>query len=99
MNAAQLLGAAAACLQQRGVQYDSPEGERSMGKVIAMYRILTGNSVIDTEEKGYLFMAILKLVRSQQGELSADSYVDGAAYFALAGEAAEKWRGKVEDGV
>ena len=33
-------------------------------------------------------MALLKAVRSQQGDYRADSYEDGAAYFALAGEAA-----------
>lgn len=33
-------------------------------------------------------MALLKAVRSQQGRFKADNYEDGAAYFALAGEAA-----------
>jgi hypothetical protein len=47
-----------------------------------------------TEEQGWLFMALLKMVRSQQGELRMDSYEDGAAYFALAGEAAKASRGE-----
>ena len=37
-------------------------------------------------------MALLKAVRSQQGAYRADSYEDGAAYFALAGEAAVRDR-------
>lgn len=36
---------------------------------------------------------LLKATRSQQGSYRADSYEDGAAYFALAGEAAAKARG------
>jgi len=35
-------------------------------------------------------MALLKAVRSQQGAFRMDSFVDGAAYFALAGEAAKR---------
>ena len=37
-------------------------------------------------------MALLKAVRSQQGAYRADSYEDGAAYFALMGEAAVQER-------
>jgi hypothetical protein len=33
-------------------------------------------------------MALLKAVRTQQGDYKADSFIDGAAYFALAGESA-----------
>jgi hypothetical protein len=40
------------------------------------------------ETQGWLFMAILKAVRSQQGGYRSDNYEDGAAYFSLAGEAA-----------
>ena len=87
-----------ACLVERGVTYDSKEcGERSMGKVVSMYRILKPGGVIQSAEDGYLFMAILKLVRSQQGEYKADNYTDGAAYFALAGESAHQERVIVQD--
>jgi hypothetical protein len=41
-----------------------------------------------TEEQGWMFMSILKMVRSQQGNFKLDNYEDGAAYFALAAEAA-----------
>jgi len=39
-------------------------------------------------------MEILKMVRASQGEFRADNYEDGAAYAALAGEAAARERGK-----
>lgn len=86
MKAHQFLQAGLDAMQQRAATYDKPEGERSMGATVGAFRAITGHSI--TEEQGWLFMAILKAVRSQQGNYSADSYVDGAAYFGLAGEAA-----------
>jgi len=47
---------------------------------------------VDTEEKGWLFMVLLKIVRSQQGDFKLDNYEDGGAYFGLMGEAANKER-------
>jgi NADH dehydrogenase/NADH:ubiquinone oxidoreductase subunit G len=77
---------AASEMQDRAVTYDKPAGERSMGATVAV----TGVSM--TEEQGWLFMALLKAVRSQQGNMKTDNYVDGSAYFALAGEAAQRDR-------
>lgn len=71
-------------MEDRAVTYDNPEGERSMGKTVAMFNALTGLSM--TEEQGWKFMVCLKLVRSEQGEFRGDNFIDGAAYFALAGE-------------
>jgi len=68
-------------------EYDKPEGERSMGSTVWAFEAVTG--VAMTEAQGWLFMALLKAVRSQQGAFRMDSFVDGAAYFALAGEAAK----------
>jgi hypothetical protein len=65
-----------------------------MASTVGMFNTLVGQDL--TEEQGWLFMAILKMVRSQQGELRMDSYEDGAAYFSLAGEAAAKGRGNAE---
>ena len=54
---------------------------------------------MNSAERGWLFMAILKMVRSQQGAYRADNYEDGAAYFALMGEAAcEERNGGWTDG-
>jgi len=86
MKATEILNAAEKHLADRGTTYDKPKGERSMGKTIAMFNLLTENSL--TVEQGYLFMVVLKLVRSQQGLFKADNYEDGAAYFALACEEA-----------
>ena len=85
-NAHEILTQAASEMQDRATTYDKPEGERSMGATVAAYNAVTGQSM--TEVQGWLFMAMLKAVRSQQGDYRADSFIDGAAYFALAGEAA-----------
>src|SRR5690554_4339244 len=85
-----ILKAAAGHMQDRAATYDKPEGERSMCATVEAFRAITGIRV--TQEQGWLFMALLKAVRSQQGAYRADSYEDGAAYFALAGEAAHSNR-------
>jgi hypothetical protein len=77
-------------MEERAATYDQPQGERSMGKTVAMFNTLTEGKL--TEEQGWLFMACLKMVRAQQGGYRADSYEDGAAYFALAGESAAQER-------
>ena len=79
-------------LSARASTYDKPQGERSMGVTVEMFNTLTGHDV--TEEQGWLLMGLLKMVRSQQGEFRLDSYEDGAAYFALAGESAARDRGE-----
>jgi hypothetical protein len=89
-TAAGILRAAMGHMEQRAATYDKPEGERSMGATVAAFKAVTGVSM--TEEQGWLFMALLKAVRSQQGGYRADSYEDGAAYFALAGESAVRDR-------
>lgn len=90
MSAHDILQGAAKHMQDRSATYDKPEGERSMGAAVAAFSAVTGHKL--TEEQGWLFMALLKAVRSQQGAYRADSYEDGAAYFALAGEAAANER-------
>lgn len=86
MNASDILDKAAGHLKDRAATYDKPAGERSMGAAVEAFRSITGVKL--TTEQGWLFMALLKAVRSQQGCYRADNYEDGAAYFALAGEAA-----------
>ena len=86
-KAVQILNEAMAAMAERGQSYDTNgDGvERSMGKVVDMFNTLTGHEL--TEEQGWDFMILLKLVRASQG-YKADNYVDGSAYFSLAGEAA-----------
>lgn len=89
-TAATILGAAANHMDDRARMYDKPEGERSMGATVAAFNAITGHDL--TEEQGWLFMEVLKKVRSQQGEYRADNYEDAAAYAALRGECASRDR-------
>ena len=86
-TANQILTNAAGHLQDRATTYDKPQGERSMGKTVALFNTLTGHQL--SEVDGWQFMQLLKLVRSRQGAFKADNFEDAAAYAALAGEAAE----------
>ena len=90
-RASDILAQAAAEMKDRGDTYDQPQGERSMGKTVAAFAAVTG--VHMTEQQGWQFMELLKMVRSNQGGYRADSFVDGAAYASLAGEAAAKGKG------
>jgi hypothetical protein len=89
-TAAEILKTAICHMEERAATYDQPCGERSMGKTVTMFNALTGNTL--TDEQGWLFMTCLKMVRAQAGRYRADSYEDGAAYFALAGESAAQER-------
>lgn len=90
MKAADILEAAQGHMLDRASTYDKPEGERSMGATVAAFNAITGHKL--TEEQGWMLMILLKATRSQQGAYRADSYEDGAAYFALAGESAHRDR-------
>ena len=91
VTAASILTAALGHMEDRAKTYDAPGGERSMGKTVAAFNTITG--LVLTEEQGWLFMEILKQVRSQQGDYRADSYEDLVAYAALRGECAARERG------
>ncbi len=88
MTASEITSAAELTLAQRASDYDKPEGERSMEKVIPLFNTLTGHSLTVTD--GWQLMVLLKLVRGRTGPGKADSFIDGAAYFALAGESSLK---------
>lgn len=91
ITAASILTAALGHMEDRAKTYDAPGGERSMGKTVAAFNTITSHNL--TEEQGWLFMEILKQVRSQQGNYRADSYEDLVAYAALRGECAARERG------
>lgn len=83
-----ILHAGAEVLGQRAAERDL-EQERSMVKITELFNSLTGKDL--TEREGWLFMACLKLVRSQiNGKVRIDDYIDGVNYLALAGEAHQK---------
>ena len=81
----QVLRAGAKHMEDRAATYDNPAGERSMKATVTAFNSITGQHL--TEEQGWMMMALLKMVRSQQGQFKLDNYEDGAAYFALAAEA------------
>jgi len=79
------------CIASRAAERDT-EAERSMGRAAAMFNAWRGaHCPADlTEVDGWVFMALLKLSRARGGSHQLDDYIDGAAYIALAGEAAEQ---------
>lgn len=77
-------------LKERAKSYDK-DGERSIPKTVEMFNALTGHKI--NPEEGWMFMACLKMVRTQQGDFRADNYEDLASYAALACEQASEDRG------
>ena len=86
--AEEILQSAGEHIKDRAVTYDSRGGERSMEATVGAFKAITGKDI--TPEQGWLFMVLLKAVRSQQGNYKLDNYEDGSAYFALMGEQAAK---------
>ena len=81
-----LLAKAAELMEERGKQYDKPQGERSMESVVQAFNIITRHNL--TESEGWLLMAVLKMVRDRQRETAhQDSCEDLIAYASLYGEA------------
>ena len=58
-----------------------------MRAAVDAFNALTGHKL--TERDGWMFMVMLKASRAQAGRFRADDYIDGAAYFALAGESTD----------
>ena len=72
--------------EQRAEEYDQPDGERSMEKVVAMFNILTGHEL--RESDGWLLQQLLKLVRDQSRTTAhMDSLLDNVGYGSLYAEA------------
>lgn len=81
-----LLSKAAAIMEERGKQYDKPEGERSMGKAVQAFNAITGQDL--SEAEGWLLLQVLKDVRLwQRPGYHQDSAEDCIAYAALKAEA------------
>lgn len=78
-KAHEILTKATQHMQDRAATYDKPDGERSIGATVAAFKAITGDGLMNTEERGWLFMSLLKKVRSQQGEYKADNYEDDTA--------------------
>lgn len=76
--------------EERGKDYDSPEGERSMGKAVEAFNAITGKTL--SEAEGWLLLQVLKDVRqwSVKGRYHRDSAEDCVSYAALKAEALSK---------
>lgn len=87
MKATEFLQAAIDTQAERGKQYDSPEGERSMGRTVQAFNAITGRDL--TEAEGWLLLQLLKDVRQWQNpdKYHHDSALDGVAYASLKAEA------------
>lgn len=88
-SATDLLHSACDQIGDRASERDT-ESERSMCSTVNAFNALYGTNL--TEEQGWMFMVFLKAARAKGGNIRIDDYVDGSAYFALAGEAAIKSR-------
>ena len=85
-TAIEFLHQAAAIMADRAKQYDQPGGERSMGKCVAAFNVITGREI--TEAEGWLLLEILKNVRQWSAPgFHRDSAEDGVSYSALKAEA------------
>lgn len=85
-TATEFLMKASMIMDERGKQYDAPGGERSMGKAVAVFNIITGQNL--SEAEGWLFMQGLKDVRQWTNPAyHQDSAEDAVAYAALKAEA------------
>ena len=86
MNAPELLKKALGHMLDRATTYDQPQGERSMGKTVDAFNIITGRDL--TESEGWLLLQVLKDVRDRQRDAPhIDSLEDCIAYAALKAEA------------
>ena len=84
--ATDFLHKAASLLAERGKQYDQEGGERSMGKCVAAFNIITGKNL--SEPEGWLLLQLLKDVRQwQTPAFHQDSAEDCVSYAALKAEA------------
>lgn len=86
MRSVDFLRAAEAIQGERAREYDQPDGERSMAKTVAMFNIVSGMDL--KESDGWLFMSLLKIVRDQSRvDVHIDACKDFVSYSALYGEA------------
>lgn len=91
-TAPDMLAKAKQHMEDRAATYDSPTGERSMGKAVAAFNAITGRDM--TEPEGWLLLQVLKDVRLfQRPGYHADSAEDCISYAALKAEAKAHERG------
>lgn len=85
-TAPEFLESSARIMDERAKAYDQEDGERSMGKAVAAFNIITGQSI--SESEGWLLLQILKDVRQwATPAYHQDSAEDCVSYAALKAEA------------
>lgn len=85
-TATDFLSTAQSTMEQRGRDYDSESGERSMGRTVTAFNAITGHELAESD--GWLLLELLKNVRQYQSDTyHEDSALDGVAYSALKAEA------------
>ena len=72
----------------RGKERDLDDGERTIPRCVKAFNAVTEHDL--SPEDGWLFMQILKMCRSKQGDFKYDDYRDGVGYAALRAEEALK---------
>lgn len=88
-TAQNFLTEAARIMDERAKEYDQPEGERSMEKIVKIFNLYTDKDL--SEPDGWLFMQILKDVRQWSSpKFHLDSAKDCIAYAALKAESCER---------
>jgi len=86
MKSVNFLNTAAAIQEERGQNYDQPDGERSGGKIAAAFSAITGKHL--TAAEVYLVLQITKDVRQWSApSYHHDSALDCVSYAALKAEA------------
>lgn len=85
----EFLRRSAEIIEERGRNYDTPGGERSMQKIVTLFNQLHGTNL--SESQGWSFMELLKLVRAFTGTgwnaSRKDSCEDQISYTALRAQA------------
>lgn len=90
IDAIEIMNLGIEAMRDRASSRDT-ESERSMKATVAAFNAMYGLNL--TDEMGWMFQVFLKAARAKNGDVRVDDYIDGSAYFALAGESAQITRG------
>lgn len=83
-SAHSFLDEASNTMKQRAALRDAEDGERTAAKIAEVFNAITGHNI--NEADAWMFLVVLKIVRSRNGKYNRDDYVDLAAYAGLLGE-------------
>jgi hypothetical protein len=75
---------ASTAMKQRAALRDAEDGERTAAQIAKVFNAITGHDL--SEADAWMFLIVLKIVRSRNGKYNRDDFVDLAAYAGLLGE-------------